>query len=279
MTADTPVPYRMADLIKQIDERMGQLESKNDRPAYSSLKDAHRGGDRRSALPLHVQLAADRGHDPRDDRQDLPGSASRPAGHLLRDGRHALRGRQFRLFGAGASGLRPGAVERGQASPAPALRGSASLHAVRSAARLRADPARNVAHRQGRPQIRLLSRRRQPAPRRARSDHPVAVLDLLRHAARQRAGPGDHPLGDRRFLGIDAVLPVVDGPARSDRLRRGRRDDDAVQVREGARPICCRAPARRPTATMSEEAGDVDLASIVERCATFRRFPPPPRLR
>jgi DNA helicase HerA-like ATPase len=38
LTADTPVPYRMADLIKQIDERMGLLESKNDRPVLKSLK-------------------------------------------------------------------------------------------------------------------------------------------------------------------------------------------------------------------------------------------------
>ncbi len=38
LTADTPVPYRMADLIKQIDERMGMLESKNDRPVYRALK-------------------------------------------------------------------------------------------------------------------------------------------------------------------------------------------------------------------------------------------------
>jgi len=38
VTADTPVPYRMADLIRQIDERMGLLESKNDRPVYRSLK-------------------------------------------------------------------------------------------------------------------------------------------------------------------------------------------------------------------------------------------------
>ncbi|TPN81544.1 ATP-binding protein [Mesorhizobium sp. CU2] len=38
LTADTPVPYRIADLIKQIDERMGMLESKNDRPALKSLK-------------------------------------------------------------------------------------------------------------------------------------------------------------------------------------------------------------------------------------------------
>ena len=38
LTADTPVPYRMADLIKQIDERMGMLESKNDRPTLKSLR-------------------------------------------------------------------------------------------------------------------------------------------------------------------------------------------------------------------------------------------------
>ncbi|TIU53532.1 MAG: DUF87 domain-containing protein [Mesorhizobium sp.] len=38
LTADTPVPYRIADLIKQIDERMGMLESKNDRPVLKSLK-------------------------------------------------------------------------------------------------------------------------------------------------------------------------------------------------------------------------------------------------
>ncbi|HEY4192129.1 MAG TPA: ATP-binding protein [Mesorhizobium sp.] len=38
LTADTPVPYRIADLVKQIDERIGLLESKADRPALKSLK-------------------------------------------------------------------------------------------------------------------------------------------------------------------------------------------------------------------------------------------------
>jgi len=38
LTADTPVPYRMADLIKQIDDRIGLLESKGDRPILRSLK-------------------------------------------------------------------------------------------------------------------------------------------------------------------------------------------------------------------------------------------------
>ncbi|EKF43353.1 hypothetical protein NA8A_04958 [Nitratireductor indicus C115] len=38
LTADTPVPYRMADLIREIDDRMGMLETKNERPLYRSLK-------------------------------------------------------------------------------------------------------------------------------------------------------------------------------------------------------------------------------------------------
>jgi DNA helicase HerA-like ATPase len=38
VTADTPVPYRMADVLKMIDDRMGLLESKNERPFYRGLR-------------------------------------------------------------------------------------------------------------------------------------------------------------------------------------------------------------------------------------------------
>lgn len=38
ITADTPVPYRMADLIHLIGDRMGLLDSKTDRPAYRALR-------------------------------------------------------------------------------------------------------------------------------------------------------------------------------------------------------------------------------------------------
>ncbi|MDP3898365.1 MAG: ATP-binding protein [Mesorhizobium sp.] len=38
ITADTPVPYRMADLMRIIDDRMGLLDSKHDRPFYRSLR-------------------------------------------------------------------------------------------------------------------------------------------------------------------------------------------------------------------------------------------------
>jgi DNA helicase HerA-like ATPase len=37
-TADTPIPYRMVDLIKLIDERMGTLDAKSERPHYRMLK-------------------------------------------------------------------------------------------------------------------------------------------------------------------------------------------------------------------------------------------------
>ncbi len=38
LTADTPVPYRMADLLKLIEERIGALDGKNERPHLRSLK-------------------------------------------------------------------------------------------------------------------------------------------------------------------------------------------------------------------------------------------------
>jgi DNA helicase HerA-like ATPase len=38
ITADTPLPYRIADLLKLIDERMGLLDSKHERPLYRMLR-------------------------------------------------------------------------------------------------------------------------------------------------------------------------------------------------------------------------------------------------
>jgi DNA helicase HerA-like ATPase len=38
ITADTPVPYRMADVMKEIDDRMGLLDTKHDRPFYRALR-------------------------------------------------------------------------------------------------------------------------------------------------------------------------------------------------------------------------------------------------
>nr|WP_202033574.1 DUF87 domain-containing protein [Agrobacterium larrymoorei] len=38
LTADTPVPYRLADLLALIDERIGRLEGRNDKPVLRNLK-------------------------------------------------------------------------------------------------------------------------------------------------------------------------------------------------------------------------------------------------
>lgn len=38
ITADTPVPYRMADLMRILDDRMGMLDSKDLRPVYRALR-------------------------------------------------------------------------------------------------------------------------------------------------------------------------------------------------------------------------------------------------
>lgn len=38
LTSDTPVPYRIADLLKLLDDRMGQLDAKEDRPALKALR-------------------------------------------------------------------------------------------------------------------------------------------------------------------------------------------------------------------------------------------------
>lgn len=38
ITADTPVPYRMQDVLREIEERMGQLEAKGHRPLFRALK-------------------------------------------------------------------------------------------------------------------------------------------------------------------------------------------------------------------------------------------------
>lgn len=38
ITADTPVPYRIVDLLKLIDDRRGQLDAKHDRAAYRQLR-------------------------------------------------------------------------------------------------------------------------------------------------------------------------------------------------------------------------------------------------
>jgi DNA helicase HerA-like ATPase len=65
ITADTPVPYRMADLLKLIDERMGMLETKNDRPVYRALRNRIEAAvnDPRYRFMFHSRLIEDTIHE------------------------------------------------------------------------------------------------------------------------------------------------------------------------------------------------------------------------
>ncbi len=87
LTADTPVPYRMADLLKLIDERMGLLESKNDRPTYRALRIRLEAAlsDPRYRFMFHSRLIEDTIHETIGKIFRVP--HRRAAGYLLRDGR------------------------------------------------------------------------------------------------------------------------------------------------------------------------------------------------
>jgi uncharacterized protein len=65
LTADTPVPYRMADLLKVIDERVGMLETKNDRPVYRALRNRIEAAvsDPRYRFMFHSRLIEDTIHE------------------------------------------------------------------------------------------------------------------------------------------------------------------------------------------------------------------------
>ena len=65
ITADTPVPYRMADLLKLIDERMGMLETKNDRPVCRALRNRIEAAvnDPRYRFMFHSRLIEDTIHE------------------------------------------------------------------------------------------------------------------------------------------------------------------------------------------------------------------------
>ena len=80
----------------------------------------------------------------------------------------------------------------------------------------------------------------------------VAMLDPVRHEARQRARQGDHSRRGGRFGEQHGRLPVLDRRPRGDRIRRGDRDAHAHEVRRHIR-----APGRssrrrsRPSAMRS----------------------------
>lgn len=195
-TADTPVPYRIEDLVGLLDERMGKLENRSSRMLYHKLisriqtfrnnprygfmfENANIGGDTMAEILSQLFRLP-----PQGKPMTVMGLAGFPA-------------EVVELGGVGAlpHGVRLRPVERRRGAVVVRLRGSAPLRRRRPQYRLRPDPARDLPHRQGRPQIRRLSRVGLAAAGRDRLHHPFAMLDVICDAAVERSRSGADPLG------------------------------------------------------------------------------------
>ncbi len=105
ITADTPVPYRMADLLAMIDERIGRLEGRSEKPHLRSLKVKVIAAINDPRYTFHVLVKHDHRHDRRDHRQNFPHTGRRPTDRHVPAGRHSVRSRQLGRVGSLPHGL------------------------------------------------------------------------------------------------------------------------------------------------------------------------------
>ncbi len=268
VTVDTPVPYRLEDLIRLIDERMGKLENRaiwakyhrlitrietarND-PRYGFMFDnANVGGD------TMVETLAQLFRLPPDG---IPMTIMQLAGFPAEvvDSVVSVLLRMAFEFGLWSDGAFPLLCR---------LRGGAPLRAVRPHHRFRPDPQGGVAHRQGRPQVRRVPRADHAAPGRARRHHHLAMLHAVRDAHGERPRPGDRALGRvGRGRLADRVRSLI-GHARSVRVRRRRRAPHPAALQAARRARTFRT-AQAVTRAHMDSAKGVDvgfLVSVVER--------------
>ncbi len=226
---DSPSPYRMLDLLALLDEMMGKLDQRHDRYHMRVLK------GRLESLVTDARYRFMFGKGATEDNlESIIGRIFRIPHDQHRITVLQLAGLPSEVLNSVVSILSRLSFEVAMWSSAPSkCCCSARRHTVRAAgsqARFRPDAPGHRPDREGRAQVRLLHRRGHAAPRRARSDDPLAVLDGLRHAARQRSRPGDHPFGAVGFLGQPDQFPIRHRQSRGDRFRRRRRDPDAHAV-------------------------------------------------
>ncbi len=198
-TADTPVPYRIEDLISLLDERMGKLENRTSRMVYHKLieriqtfrnhpryafmfENANVGGDTMAEVLSHLFRLP-----PNGKPMTIMQLAGFPAEVV--DSVVSVLCRMAFDFGLWSDGV------------APLLFVCEEAHRYAPADkqdRLRPDPPRALAHRQGRPQIRRVPRPGDAAAGRDRPDHHLPVQHAVRDAAVERPRPGADPLGGVR---------------------------------------------------------------------------------
>ena len=248
VTVDTPVPYRLEDLIRLIDERMGKLENRSAWARYHRLItriETARNDPRYGFMFDNANVGGDTMVETLSTLFRLPPNGM-PMTIMQLAGFPAEVVELGRL-GAAAHGVRVRPVERRRVPAALRLRGSAPLRAGGPLGRLRADPQGGLAHRQGGPQVRRVPRPDHAAPGRARRDHHLAMLDAVRDAHGERPRPGDRALGGvGRGRLADRLRPLARHP-RGVRVRRRRRAADPPAL-QGARAGTTSRTARRSPA-------------------------------
>ena len=106
VSADTPIPYRISDVVQLLDEWMGKLDPRYARADLAHAEEPPGHAESRSPLPLHVRQAGRRGHHGPRARPYFPPAQGRASRHDHPARRVAERSRQFRRVGARAHGVR-----------------------------------------------------------------------------------------------------------------------------------------------------------------------------
>ena len=234
VTADTPVPYRVADLIKQIDERMGLLNSKNDRPVYRALRTRIEAAlaDPRYRFMFNSRLIEDTIHE--------------TIGQIFRVPHHGRRVTCFEMAGL------PSEVVNSVCSVLARL---AFDMALWSEGKLRLLLMCEEAHRYMPADLRLgFAPTRHALSRIAKEGRkygcylgvvtqrpgeldPTILSQCSTVFSMRLANEQDQAIiksAIAEFLRLDPVVPLFDGPARGDRLRRRRGGHHAPEVRAAA---------------------------------------------
>ena len=246
LTADTPVPYRMADLIKQIDERMGLLESKVDRPTLKSLQDRIESAvsDPRYRFMFNSRLIEDTIHETigkifRVPHEGRPVTCFEMAGmpsEVVNSVCSVLARLAFdlALWSEGKLKLLVLCEEAHRYMPAdPRLGFAPTRHALSRIAK------------EGRKYGCYLG----VVTQRPGELDPTILSQCSTFFAMRLANEQDQAIIRSAIADSSAStpgLPVVDGTARGDRLRRGRRHDDAAEIRAPRRQAHSRVPPSAP---------------------------------
>ena len=220
-TVDTPVPYRMADVISIVDERMGKLENKSTLPIYSRLLTRIETvtNDPRYRFMFHnANVGGDTMVGVLSELFNLPDNTG-PVTVMQ------LVGFPAEVVNSVVSVLCRMAFELGlwSGSALPILMVCEEAHRYAPADKtigFRPDEESDLPNRQGRPQIQCLSRPDHPATCRTGCYHRLPVQHAVRHAYGERPRPRYCPLGrlgcGRRIARLCASI----GDPRSIRIRR-----------------------------------------------------------